>query len=149
MTTTADPGHRTATREELADHDRRVLGARQNRRGDPCPPWCTEDHAHSSDLHRTERTAVYVDGIDGYVATLGGIFGAGPEVAVHAAWYDPANGCTLATEGNLYMAAADAAQLGAVIEILARATPDQHRQLAAAIRKAAAQIADPDAWAFE
>ena len=36
---------------------------RQNRNGDPCPPWCVADHDRRGNSHQTPTVAVEVDGL--------------------------------------------------------------------------------------
>lgn len=93
-------------------------------------------------MHTTRRTAI--DSADRCIhfAALAGVFGADPEVVVHASWWDPANGFARGAEGDLYIPVANAAQLAGVIEVLSHAMPEQHLALAAAIRKAAADITE-------
>jgi hypothetical protein len=91
-------------------------------------------------MHQTDRTRISVDGHRGNLSTLGGTFGADPEVVVHATWYGRGTGPGTDAEGDLYIPVADTGQLAALIDVLSHATPAQHRELAAAIRKAAADI---------
>ena len=118
--------------------------ARANRRGDPCPEWCTTDHEtpdpgglffdfHGGPAVRTEIPGAVVsipDWIavrpvaDGHPAV-----GDGPHVSVTGTV------CTWISPG-------DAEDIAALIEMLGRATPDQHAEVAAAIRQAAAQITE-------
>jgi hypothetical protein len=106
---------------------------RQNRDGHPCPPWCTVDHdkelipGHFSNSHGAEGVSVR---------------------SIHArAVLNPARGEAVVqvsvpgiNAGSLFLEAEHAGYLAILAEVLADATPDQHRELAAAIRQAAAQI---------
>jgi hypothetical protein len=105
---------------------------RQNREGDACPPWCVTDHGkygfHGSQLtsvplpeYRYCRIRTIRSGMPGMPART--------EIQ-------------LAETGLVSIRADEAADLAALIEHLAEATPDQHRELAAAIRKAAAGITE-------
>lgn len=115
---------------------------RQNQHGEPCPPWCAEDHdsPDGTNLHVTSRQIVNLGGHQGSIRTRAGQFGADPEVVVHATWYDPASGRP--ADADLYVPLKDAGHLAGLVEILSHATPDQHHELAAAIRGAAAAIED-------
>ena len=115
--------------------------ARASRDSHPCPPWCADDEDHGA-THTTARTALRVGGRNGHLATCAGMFGAPPEVVVHATWSNPANDHALDAQGDLYVPLADAERLAGVIEVLAHATPGTHRELAAAIRQAAATITE-------
>jgi hypothetical protein len=110
--------------------------ARANHDGHPCPPWCVTDHnrelipgalsaSHSSELaHPGAGT--------GIAAVLFPSSGE-PEVQV----------CTPgAGGGSIFLPARTAGYLAVLIGELAAATPAQHRELAAAIRHAAAQITE-------
>ena len=115
--------------------------ARANRRGDPCPSWCTTDHdtpsagGHFYDFHggpavRTEIPGVIVS-IPDWIAvrpvSTGRPGDGEPNVSVTGTV------CTWIRPG-------DAEDIAGLIEMLGRATPDQHAEVAAAIRQAAAQI---------
>ena len=99
---------------------------RQNRDGDPCPPWCVTDHARYS-FHGSERITVPAPDYRIFY--------------VHAIQrMHDRPGIQLAGVGLVSVRSDDAADLAAIFEQLADATPEQHRGLAAAIRKAAADI---------
>jgi hypothetical protein len=118
---------------------------RQNAEGDPCPSWCT-DHHPDAFIHRTAKTDVdfgrqnhfayaYAGGVD-FVA------GRGPRVSVYGRHRDMETDVTITAD--LYLLPADALPLADLIEVLAEAGPEQHRQIAAAIRQAAAAIKEAD-----
>jgi hypothetical protein len=119
-----------------------------NRNGHPCPPWCTIDHeeergpglvfSHHSDGATFIRTPAW-DYVAAGRVQIGDNSG-GPQVSVTS---------SSGVAGALWLKAHDAEKLAGAVEVLAAAAPDQIRELAAAIRKAAAQITDPEAWAFE
>jgi hypothetical protein len=102
---------------------------RQNREGDPCPPWCTVDHEkYESHVGGGGR----IDGIWTRAIRSRGV----SEVGVCASLPDPK-----VTWPSLNLDLHEAKHLAVIVELLAGATPDQHRELAAAIRQAAAEIA--------
>jgi hypothetical protein len=106
---------------------------RQNADGDLCPPWCVTDHAkygfHGSEFIRIDAPQYCLRLVRAVHPPAGR-----PYVGVDALAADVATG--------------DAESLAVLIEGLADATPEQHRELAAAIRKAAAAITGaPDARA--
>ena len=110
------------------------MTGRANRDGDPCPPWCTAGHGRliaggiTVSAHRGDTAAVTL-GEDGCVLTspvwLPGEGRAGVLVITPAG-------------GSLFLAPGTARDLASLVEQLAGATPDQHREAAAAIRAAAA-----------
>ncbi len=116
---------------------------RTNRDGHPCPPWCTSSHerwdGHSGDTARID--------VPGKVRDLPDAFLVGryqfvaeaekPQVSVSPLRYGRDG-----TDPAFWMPARDAEGLAVIVELLAAATPGQHRELAAAIRKAAADITD-------
>jgi hypothetical protein len=113
---------------------------RQNRDGHPCPPWCEVDHVEPVRgivLGHHGTKAPLIEAGTGYVhasAYHHGFSGAMPQVALSG----------LDTSGAALVSAEHAEILAVIIGQLADATPDQHRELAAAIRQAAAQIADAE-----
>jgi hypothetical protein len=102
--------------------------ARVNRDGDPCPPWCVTDHGKYS-FHGSERITVE--------APQYHLCGA------RAIKYSGIGGGQIQVSGDGIVAlpCSEAGDLAALIEELAAATPAQHRELAAAIRRAAAAAA--------
>lgn len=109
-----------------ADHP-----ARANRDGDPCPSWCITDHAKYS-FHGAGKAVGYA-----------------PEFrrwSIRAVRFpverDPH--IQVAAGGVVSVPLRDAGELAAIIEQLATATPEQHRELSAAIRQAAAVITEAD-----
>lgn len=112
--------------------------ARANRDGHPCPSWCVTDHDHElipgsfSDTHDSGKVHAAL------VAMVSAVLfpsGDGPEVQV----------CTPAADGgSIFLPARKAGYLAVLIRELADATPEHHRELAAAIRQAAAVITGAD-----
>lgn len=106
-----------------------------------CPPWCAAVHGEKNRFHETERLRVALAGQAGSVRTKGIRVGAADEVVVHASWY----GGESIPDSDVYVPPEVAAQLAALVEILSNATPKQHREIAAAIRQAVAQITGAEA----
>jgi hypothetical protein len=108
--------------------------------GRPCPPWCrSEDHealGHLGELARinlgaaARRATALVRPVDLEDARVA-VFGE-PRVQAGA-------DC-LSGSGFLYLGPGDAVALAELIELLAGASPARCREVAAAIRKAAADI---------
>jgi hypothetical protein len=124
---------------------------RQNREGHPCPPWCETDHdkAHGAAglfmFHGGATAGIEVRG-----KAASGLrdriyacpFSAGqpgyePVVSVASIRYG-----AVGADPQVWLSARDAGELAGLVEMLATATPAQHRELAAAIRRAAAQITE-------
>jgi hypothetical protein len=113
--------------------------ARTNRDGHPCPPWCVTDHDEQL--------------IPGHFSTAHGAAGEfiGPASAraiLHPAAGDAAEVqvCTSGIDGgSLFLEPVKAGYLARMVEDLASATPETHRELAAAIRQAAADITGAEA----
>jgi hypothetical protein len=113
---------------------------RANRDGHPCPPWCTIDHdqelipgrfsaAHGADTASrrvTERE--YVSARPCQTPSRS------PEVQVTWSGHD-----------SIFLAPAGAECLAGLLDVIADAAPADVRELAAAIRQAAAQITDAEA----
>jgi hypothetical protein len=123
--------------------------ARTNPEGHPCPPWCVIDHetdigdGHRYLFHGSERGPVGVPGRAGYPddtiftrAIQGGRADDKPQVDLIAI-----RSGTGGRPPHAWIAPGDAGGLAAIIEMLAKASPAQHLELAAAIRAAAAVIA--------
>lgn len=125
--------------------------ARANREGHPCPPWCTVDHetdtggGHRYLFHGSETARVRVPGKVKYAEDViyvraihpGWTDGEPPQVDVSATRYgtdDPSP--------QAWISPRDAEGLAVIVEVLAKASPAQHRQLAAAIRQAAATMTE-------
>jgi hypothetical protein len=106
---------------------------RQNRDGHPCPPWCTADHdgqlfpGYFTKSHGGENTLA---GFDLPISVRPSLAPSWDAPRVQVAGVAP----------SLFLE--DGASLAELIDRLAGATPEQHRELAAAIRKAAAVIED-------
>ena len=111
--------------------------ARANRDGHPCPPWCEADHDKPIGKsgffvghHVTEIRPVSFT--DGYVTAS--VYQDGFSDAPPLVWIGSLNGPTTLIDPG------QAAVLADLAEMLAGATPDQCREFAAQIRKAAAGI---------
>jgi hypothetical protein len=117
--------------------------ARANRDGHPCPDWCTSDHERH-DIHAAASLPV---GVPGRVRGLEDKFlvyacqaaGAGPEVAVTVLRYGQGD-----DDPDLWLGPREAGRLAVIVGMLAAAAPARHRDLAAAIRRAAAQVTEAD-----
>jgi hypothetical protein len=105
--------------------------ARQNSHGDPCPPWCVT--GHSAKFHEACVSSpagigsIWTCAIrnqDGFHVALAGSL---PDVK--AEW------------PHLALSLPQAECMAVFAGLLAGATPDEHRKLAAAIRQAAATLA--------
>jgi hypothetical protein len=120
---------------EWADRARKAqeavneLGAGPPGKTVPCPPWCVTDHGKYN-FHGSERITVYAPQ-----------FCSCHVRAIRYSALDHAE-IQVAAAGMVSVRSDRAADLAAVIEQLADATPGQHRELAAAIRAAAAQITE-------
>jgi len=114
----------------------------------PCPKWCVTEAPEPGDdtshIHRTQRTEVgrSESGTYAQLSTRGGSFG-NDEIVVHA-WHMAADSNPV--KGDLYVPLKDAPHLAGVFEALSYVTPEQHRELAAGIRQAAAEM-EPEAGA--
>jgi hypothetical protein len=103
--------------------------------GRDCPPWCQIDH---SKPNMTSCVGSGSEGIHlGPVWARAVIAPDGPLVAVDGVDPDdPERSAYIAVEPR------QAGNLATFTELLAGLTPDQHRDLAAAIRRAAAQVTE-------
>lgn len=115
--------------------------ARANRDGHLCPPWCETDHDTPGNRgvragwHGTDAAPVSTP--SGYVtasAYQNGFNDDPPQVWVGA----------LGMPGGWTAGPADAERLAVLAEQLAGATPGQHREFAAQLRRAAAQVTEAD-----
>jgi hypothetical protein len=123
---------------------------RTNSEGHPCPPWCVTDH---EEVHGAAGTYVFHRGARARIEVPGAHPGwrdpisAGPvhdgtgsgQAYVALSGYRPGAGLTSAP--YVRISASDADDLAILIGMLAEATPQQHRELAKAIRQAASEIA--------
>ena len=120
---------------------------RQNRDGHLCPPWCETDHDEVHGPARTYRfhsgpsasiempsNAIVPDRISARAFDLGR---PDYEPVVSVSGYRPGTG---GQDPQIWLGPDDAGDLAGLVDMLAAATPEQHRELAAAIRKAAADI---------
>jgi hypothetical protein len=115
--------------------------ARQNRNGHPCPPWCAADHDDGSlaaDAHVSHTGGIDFgdSGLDSIWvgAILDEYHDGRPAVAVTGHRYRQPGSPQVQVPGI------HAEALAAIVAMLAASTPEQHRELAAAIRQAAAEI---------
>jgi hypothetical protein len=116
--------------------------ARTNRDGHPCPPWCQSNHGSVTAHVGVTGTVNFGDEGLGSIwasAILAEHHNGRPVVGVSAHQYD------LHGSPYLEVSAFRAEELAGMVELLAALTPDQHRELAAAIRQAAAQITEAEA----
>jgi hypothetical protein len=110
----------------------------------PCPPWCTVNHDQAAP--GSVRDSVHI-AAEASVSTRGG------DVRTCAWW----SGSSLSApdvflslparagvNGRLSLPPSDAVGLAELLELLATATPGQHRELARQVRHAAA-VLDPEA----
>jgi hypothetical protein len=100
----------------------------------PCPPWCDGNHdGRPTHVGMTGTVSFGSEGLDSIWASviLGEHHAGRPVVAVTSHQYE------LHGSPYLEVPAHRADELAAMVELLASLTPDQHRELAAAIRKAA------------
>lgn len=138
------------------------LPGRSNRDGHPCPSWCITDHhrgAIPTQVHAGEQASVRTDPRRPHdmieVTAL--------DVGTPHYEHEPMVSMIAFRLGadrapSVWMKHRDAVSTAALVDMLATASPEQHRELAAAIRQAAADVmaetaaaptaADPDAWAF-
>jgi len=112
---------------------------RQNRDGHPCPPWCTVDH--DEELVSGRRAVAH--GGDGTWLRVSGraYVSARP---CHVTSREPEVQITLSGVAAIFIRPASADGLAALLDALADAALADVRQLAAAIRKAAADITSTD-----
>jgi hypothetical protein len=106
--------------------------ARQNREGHPCPPWCTGNHdadvCWDEDGYNNRITVFAVLNPDPFVMVRGryrGTLRGNPGTLARITYWIPLS---------------EARKLAVIAEVLAGAPRKQHRNLAAAIRQAAAGI---------
>lgn len=141
------------------------LPGRRNADGHPCPPWCITDHhrgAMPTQVHMSERASVKTDPRHPHDMIEVGALDVGTPRYEHEPMVTVA-GFRLGADRapSLWVKHHDAVNVAALVDMLATATPEQHHELAAAIRQAAASImvgnaaaaavapADPDVWAFQ
>jgi hypothetical protein len=113
-----------------------------------CPPWCKRDSLHDSGIHLSAAGFIgeFRDHPGGYAVArayhldLSDVPGPDQSVTeVHVMAVDPAG----ADGTDAYLKCGDsgqARQLAALLDFMASATPQQHRDLAGQIRRAAALI---------
>lgn len=103
-----------------------------------CPQWCATDHEHAKPGSVRESV---------HIAAEARISAPAGDVRVCAWWsgYDsspPDVFLSLPVDSRLSVPPASAGGLAALLEVLATATPEQHREIAAAIRHAAVVLAE-------
>lgn len=101
--------------------------------GTDCPPWCDRDHSGEACVSCMGSGGSIGDA---WTRAMIGRWNDDPVVAVTGA--GPGEHDT----SHLELRPRHALHLAGLVEILANATPDQHRELVGFIRKAAADIAD-------
>jgi hypothetical protein len=116
---------------------------RQNRDGSPCPPWCAADHddgSFAAEAHVSHTGTIDFgdSGLDSIwvSALLDRYHDDRPAVAVTG------HRCRQPGWSQVQVPDIHAEALAAIVDMLAAATPEQHRELAAAIRRAAADITE-------
>jgi len=111
---------------------------RQSRDGDPCPPWCTRHHP-DAEIHRTDCAEVdfWKSGVASWINVTGIDYcqGGGPEVSING--WRQVIGTGKRISPCTVLSLTQARQMAELIEVLQDATPEQHREIAAAIRRAA------------
>ena len=106
--------------------------------GMDCPPWCEVDHATCATC--VGSGGPFASPFDVWArAVLGPHHAGSPVVTLTGAGGGKGRTYHLELRPRL------AEDLAGLVELLAAATPDQHRELAAAIRKAAADITEAGA----
>jgi hypothetical protein len=118
--------------------------ARANRDGHLCPPWCETDH-EKYDFHGGTAAGVEVPGrmrgmpdeIRARPVRLGE-----PDYPPQVAVAGTRHGLGGTGDPSVWLSARDALGIAALVDMLAGATPARHRALAAAIRRAAAQVTE-------
>lgn len=109
-----------------------------------CPPWCTTDHeapvyedGRGLGVHMSARTVIQPSGLVARIAVYLASGHQSPAVNIHAVKYgDPA------IDG--FLVPDDPEALAVLVEVLSYATPEQHRQVADAIRATAALQAETE-----
>jgi hypothetical protein len=125
---------------------------RQNSRGHPCPDWCVTDH---ETVHGEAGTHDHHGGVPADIRVPGELASLPDEIGVWPLHYGlDDREAVVAVRGvrrqadygypYLRVSVADAGELAALVEMLAEATPEAHRELAGALRKAAADITGED-----
>ncbi len=127
---------------------------RGNRGGHPCPPWCATDH---EEVHGEAGTYRFHGGTAVRIEVPGEIRGVPDEIRARPVHDGTADGTPLVSvsgtrygrsygtggaDPHVWLGLRDAEDLAGLVEMLAAATPDQHRELAGAIRAATAVIAE-------
>lgn len=126
-----DPGHpQTATAP-------RRTGLAMTGQCRPCPPWCADDRNHDLGMHMSARDPVPVPRARGGVLVSACQIDGGPPAPHVLVTASASRG----PGASMYLDdPAQARGLAALIDFLACATPEQHRELAAQARGAAAVL---------
>ena len=109
--------------------------ARANRHGDPCPPWCTIDHAKTFTVPGFEEVH-HLDAHQGDPRRADGTY------SMVRPFKRTSDRETAVVVDGLQVYPENVENLARLIESLAGATPEQLRQLAELIRATAAEVAD-------
>jgi hypothetical protein len=106
---------------------------RQNSHGDPCPSWCQTNHSKPFSAVHVKVTASIE-----HIWAFGTHHGDENRAGINASLPDPA-----ARWPSLTLDPGKAEDLAVIVELLADASPDEHRQLADGIRQAVALVTGP------
>jgi hypothetical protein len=112
---------------------------RANCDGHPCPPWCVRTHDALNPTHIGHRRTIQYSGnwVSAAAAQLTKPHSdPEPFVTVNATLDGPG--------GIAFIPRSEATGLAAIIDVLGTATPEQHRELAEAIREVADEISGPE-----
>jgi hypothetical protein len=109
------------------------------RPGRPCPPWCVGRHEGRNPSHFGEQRAIHPGSVYNLIAAMAvrddsRLGDRKSFVMLHGSLVGEASALA-------EVPVRDAEDLAAIVGMLADATPEQHREIAAAIRHAAADIA--------
>lgn len=110
-----------------------------SRQGEPCPRWCAGNHGDVVPTHIGQQRGI-LPGDQGNRICAAAIQQHGPFSPIGEPHVLLHGGERLGRSVVVFTRPRDAQRLAVIIEILADATPGQHRELAAAIRAAVADI---------
>jgi hypothetical protein len=123
---------------------------RANSEGHACPPWCITDHekvhgaAGTYQSHRGVRAGIELPGANPSSKdpiSAGPVHDGAESGMAHIVLSGYRSGVGPAGVPYVRISVGDADDLAIIIGMLAEATPEQHRELAEMIRKAASEIA--------